>query len=134
MTDEALEAVLRLLAEGRLTAEEAGPILDALDDDRGRARAMAARPGPARLRRTTRPRARRPTTAPARTLRVHVTGTRPDGHQPAHPAVARPGGDQPGSRYLRGDLGPDPRGDRGRHKGSILEVDDAGDGVRISIE
>ena len=32
MPDEALESVLRLLAEGRLTAEEAGPIIDALDD------------------------------------------------------------------------------------------------------
>ncbi|HEY7700934.1 MAG TPA: hypothetical protein VIB02_01390 [Candidatus Limnocylindrales bacterium] len=32
MTDEALDAVLRLVADGRLTAEEARPILDALDD------------------------------------------------------------------------------------------------------
>jgi hypothetical protein len=31
MPDDALESVLRLVAEGRLTAEEAGPILDALD-------------------------------------------------------------------------------------------------------
>jgi hypothetical protein len=30
MTDDALDRVLRLVAEGRLTAEEAGPILDAL--------------------------------------------------------------------------------------------------------
>ncbi len=30
MSDDALEAVLRLVAEGRLTADEAGPILDAL--------------------------------------------------------------------------------------------------------
>ncbi len=34
MTD-ALDRVLRLVAEGRLTAEEAGPILAALDDDAG---------------------------------------------------------------------------------------------------
>ena len=31
MTDDALERVLRLVAEGRLTADEAGPILDALE-------------------------------------------------------------------------------------------------------
>jgi hypothetical protein len=30
MTDDALESVLRLVAEGRLSAAEAGPILDAL--------------------------------------------------------------------------------------------------------
>jgi hypothetical protein len=30
MTDQALDSVLRLVAEGRLTADEAGPILDAL--------------------------------------------------------------------------------------------------------
>lgn len=32
MADDATQRVLRLVAEGRLTAEEAGPILDALDD------------------------------------------------------------------------------------------------------
>lgn len=31
MADDALETVLRLVAEGRLTADEAGPILAALD-------------------------------------------------------------------------------------------------------
>jgi hypothetical protein len=31
MPDDALDRVLQLVAEGRLTAEEAGPILDALD-------------------------------------------------------------------------------------------------------
>jgi hypothetical protein len=31
MPDDALESVLRLVAEGRLSAEEAGPILDALE-------------------------------------------------------------------------------------------------------
>ncbi|MCI0582034.1 MAG: hypothetical protein L0227_03905 [Chloroflexi bacterium] len=39
----AMERVLRLVAEGRLTAEEAGPILDALDPD---ARPGAASPPP----------------------------------------------------------------------------------------
>lgn len=31
MPDDALEAVLRLVADGRLSAEEAGPIIDALE-------------------------------------------------------------------------------------------------------
>jgi hypothetical protein len=31
MADDALESVLRLVADGRLSAEEAGPILDALE-------------------------------------------------------------------------------------------------------
>lgn len=31
MPDDALESVLRLVADGRLTAEEAGPILDAIE-------------------------------------------------------------------------------------------------------
>ena len=31
MPDDALESILRLVAEGRLTAAEAGPILDALE-------------------------------------------------------------------------------------------------------
>jgi hypothetical protein len=32
MPEDALERVLRLVAEGKLTADEAGPILDALDE------------------------------------------------------------------------------------------------------
>ena len=57
MPDDPLESVLRLVAEGRLTAEEAGPILDALDarperptDDPRPAGAAAAPPsgGPGR--------------------------------------------------------------------------------------
>jgi hypothetical protein len=43
MPDDALESVLRLVAEGRLTAEEAGPILDALAP-RPAAEADASRP------------------------------------------------------------------------------------------
>ena len=42
---------------------------------------------------------------------------RPRGHQPAHPAVPRPCRARPGPRHLRGDLGSDPRGDRGRDQG-----------------
>ena len=45
---EGIETVLRLVAEGRLTAEEAGPILDALDAQAGaEAAAQAGRTPPA---------------------------------------------------------------------------------------
>ena len=58
MPDEALEGVLRLLAEGRLTAEEAGPIIDALDGGPVRTAIRAAR----RTTGSRRPAARRPGT------------------------------------------------------------------------
>jgi hypothetical protein len=53
MPDDALERVLRLVAEGRLSAEEAGPILDALEargapaptDDPAPTAASATSPG-----------------------------------------------------------------------------------------
>ena len=65
MSDDALEAVLRLVAEGRLTADEAGPILDALQaradqptfDDPRPADAAATSPGG----------------GPGRAIRVEVT-------------------------------------------------------------
>jgi hypothetical protein len=43
MSDDPLEAVLRLVAAGRLTAEEAAPILDALDASGARAAWSTAR-------------------------------------------------------------------------------------------
>jgi hypothetical protein len=56
MPDDALESILRLVAEGRLSAEEAGPILDALEarasssttQDSESATDVDARRGPAR--------------------------------------------------------------------------------------
>ncbi len=45
MPDDALESVLRLVADGRLSAEEAGPILDALETRTNAAPTSAARPG-----------------------------------------------------------------------------------------
>jgi hypothetical protein len=52
MPDDALESVLRLVSEGRLTADEAGPILDALAErptthaaDSGPSAAPATSPG-----------------------------------------------------------------------------------------
>lgn len=43
MPDDVLESVLRLVEEGRLSAEEAGPVLDALGRD---AEARSEDPGP----------------------------------------------------------------------------------------
>jgi hypothetical protein len=66
MPDDALDSVLRLVAEGRLTPEEAGPILDALGAV-GQADATRARPDPA-------PRsAAPPGGGPGRAIRLEVT-------------------------------------------------------------
>lgn len=66
MADDALESVLRLVADGRLSAAEAGPILDALDV-RGAPGDQDKDPGPAGAS------AAPPTGGPGRALRVEVT-------------------------------------------------------------
>jgi len=63
MTDDALERVLRLVADGRLTADEAGPILDALELRSSPETAGPASTGPAAG----------PGGGPGRALRVEVT-------------------------------------------------------------
>ena len=132
MPDEALEAVLRLLAEGRLTAEEAGPILDALD----------GRPGTPGQGDTTRNGARpsagttsdQSDDSPARIFRVQVTERGKTVINLRIPlslgraAITQvPGISEATSDRIREAI-------EAGIKGSILEVDDAGDGVRISIE
>jgi hypothetical protein len=66
MSDDAVAAVLRLVAEGRLTAAEAGPILDALDGDVRNA-TVAHLPDPADGA------AAPPASGPGRAIRVEVT-------------------------------------------------------------
>jgi hypothetical protein len=66
MPDDALESVLRLVAEGRLTPEEAGPILDALGAE-GSSVHTTKRPGPAA--RSAAP----PGGGPGRAIRLEVT-------------------------------------------------------------
>ena len=92
MPDDALDRVLRLVADGRLTAAEAAPILDALE----------SRPAAERLRSDDAARGRRPTAGHARQdpARPGHRG-RPGRHQPPHPAVARTGGHQPGAGPVR---------------------------------
>ncbi|MFL5675223.1 MAG: hypothetical protein ACJ779_09460 [Chloroflexota bacterium] len=131
MPDEALESVLRMLADGRLTAEEAGPIIDALGGSGpqtdGVPGASEARPDGATTGATT-------DDSPARALRVLVTE-----HGRAvinlriplslgRAAITRvPGISDATSDRIREAI-------EAGIKGPILDVDDAGDGVRISIE
>jgi hypothetical protein len=126
MPDEALDRVLRLIAEGRLTAAEAAPILDALDGRATRDEAEA----PAG---TDRP-ADDPTGAPGKVLRVQVTEAGRAVINLRIPlslgraAISQvPGLSESTSDRIREAI-------EAGVKGSILEVDDAGDGVRISIE
>jgi hypothetical protein len=64
MPDDALESVLRLVAAGRLSAEEAGPILDALQ---ARPDRSSEDPRPAEAAATS------PGGGPGRAIRVEVT-------------------------------------------------------------
>lgn len=126
MPDDALESVLRLVADGRLTAEEAGPILDALDD---RGAAPRTDPGPADAS------ARPPAGGAGRAIRVEVTES---GRQVVNLRVPLALG-QDALRRVPGLS--DAATDRIRDAiesgltGPIVEVDDPdGDGVRIVIE
>jgi hypothetical protein len=132
MPDEALESVLRLLAEGRLTAEEAGPIIDALDG-RNSAPPRGGAPGAGGTSQKAAD-VPPPDASPARILRVQVTEhgrTIINLRIPlslGRAAIAQvPGISEATSDRIREAI-------EAGVKGSILEVDEAGDGVRISIE
>jgi len=130
MPDDALERVLRLVAEGRLTADEAGPILDALEErgaDREAAETGAAsnrddQPDPAANR------------DPAKTLRVEVTdGGRAVVNLRIPLSLGRAALSQgPGISAATSDrlLEAITAG----IKGPIVDVDEGDDGVRISLE
>ena len=118
----AFDRVLRLVADGRLTAEEAGPILDALDGTSDAADEM------------TTDAAGRASDAPARTLRVEVTEAGRTVINLRIPlslgraAISQvPGISEATSDRIREAIA-------AGIKGPIVEVDDEGDGVRISIE
>jgi hypothetical protein len=135
MADDPLEQVLRLVAEGRLTAEEAAPILAALEP-------VPARPGPGRTRSDAAPapeseggpRGRRPVDDPATALRIEVVEAgRAVVNLRLPIGVGRFALDRvPG---LSGD-----QVDRVREalrsglNGPVLEVADGDDGVRIVLE
>ena len=133
MPDDALERVLRLVAEGRLTADEAGPIIDALDDRAGSERGAggASGSGSARQEEVITDANDRD---PAKTLRVEVTdGGRAVINLRIPLSLGRAALNQvPGIS--------DATSDRIREaidagiKGTIVDVDDGDDGVRISLE
>ena len=125
MPDEtaALDHVLRLVAEGRLSADEAGPILDALDGSSTRA---PEAPDDAT--------GGRDDDGPARALRVEVTEAGRTVINLRIPlslgraAITRvPGISEATSDRIREAI-------EAGIRGPIVEVDDGGDGVRISIE
>jgi hypothetical protein len=129
MPDDAFERVLRLVAEGRLSADEAGPILDALEDRDGASggsTARAAGADDAAAEATER--------GPAKTLRVEVTdGGRAVINLRIPLSLGRAALNQvPGIS--------DATSDRIREaidagiRGTIVDVDDGDDGVRISLE
>jgi hypothetical protein len=128
MPEDAMATVLRLVADGRLSAAEAGPLLDALDDAPGS--------GPASPTATATATAdARPSAGPGRAIRVEVT----EGGRKVvnlrvpvslgRAALARvPGLSGETTDRVRDAL------ERGL-TGPILDVDDgSGDGVRIVIE
>jgi hypothetical protein len=118
----ALDRVLRLVAEGRLTAEEAGPILDALEGSSGDMRDGADEPSS------------RTDDAPARALRIEVTEAGRTIINLRIPlslgraAITQvPGISEATADRIREAI-------EAGIRGPIVEVDDQGDGVRISIE
>ncbi len=118
----AFDRVLRLVADGRLTAEEAGPILDALD---GTSDAADETAGDG---------LEEPPGAPARALRVEVTEAGLAIINLRIPlslgraAISQvPGISEATSDRIREAIA-------AGIKGPIVEVDEGGDGVRISIE
>jgi hypothetical protein len=131
MPEDAFERVLRLVAEGRLTADEAGPILDALEDRDG---APGGAGGPGAGAGHDDPSGETTDRGPAKTLRVEVTdGGRAVINLRIPLSLGRAALNQvPGIS--------DATSDRIREaidagiKGTIVDVDDGDDGVRISLE
>ena len=134
MPDDALERVLRLVAEGRLTADEAGPILDALEDRGGSAGGFAAAGAAGGATNQDDVPADVNDRDPAKTLRVEVTDA---GRAVINLRIPL----SLGRAALNQVPGiSDATSDRIREaieagiKGPIVDVDDGDDGVRISLE
>ena len=136
MTADPLEQVLRLVAEGRLTADEAAPILAALDEREpaGPGAACSARGRPGRSAPGLRPGHDDSRGRGASVLRIEV---RDHGRQVVNLRLPIAAG-----RFAL-DSVPGLSGDqvdrvrealRSGRTGPLLEVDDHGDGVRISLE
>lgn len=127
-----LEQVLRLVAEGRLTAAEAAPILDALGVDGGRAGGTGTAPGA-----DDDPPAEAPTggaRGSASSIRIEVSdGDRKVVNLRVPISLGRFGLDRiPGLGGGNIDLVRQALAE-GR-SGTILDIDDDGHGVRIALE
>lgn len=135
--DAALETVLRLVAEGRLTADEAAPILDALETKGGEPPNAPSPPPRPAASGPTPPNPPRPFVtddSPARAIRIEVTET---GRSVINLRVPLslgkaainqvPGISEATSERIREAI------DAGI-KGPIVDIDEDGDGVRISLE
>jgi hypothetical protein len=126
MPDDPVARILGLVAEGRLTPEEASRLLDALDGSTGhRAAAPAA---------TMPPRASDRREGPATSLRIQVLDTgRPVVNLRVPLSLGRaalervPGLSDATSDRIREAI-------EAGITGSILDIDEGNDGVRISIE
>jgi hypothetical protein len=133
MTDP-IEQVLRLVAEGRLTAAEAVPILDALDAD-ARDRAPAGEPAAGATGGDAGDDANRTSTGNPSSLRIEVSE---GGRRVVNLRIPVPLGRMaldriPGLAGSNADLIRQALADR--RIGPLLTVDDDdGDGVRISLE
>lgn len=132
MPDDALERVLRLVAEGRLTADEAGPILDALETRAAFLDAPTTRTTD-RSAAASAPKATADGTA-AKAIRIEISDNgRKVVNLRVPLALGRAALDRiPGLS--------DATAERVREalvsgiKGPIVDIDDDGDGVRIVIE
>jgi hypothetical protein len=124
---DALERVLQMVADGRLTAAEAAPILDAL----GTADASAGDPS---ANATQEPDAARSVGGAAKSLRVEITeGGRKVVNLRIPVSLGRMALDRvPGLSGNNADLVREALAD-GR-TGPLLEIDEEGDGVRIVLE
>ena len=131
MAGDSLEDILRLVDSGQLTAEEAIPILAALDEPASEPASETPAQGPgARAGGET----LRPDGGGPRTLRIEVTdGGRPVVNLRLPIAVGKLALDRvpglPTEQVMRVR-----EAMRSGYRGSILEVDDDGDGVRIVLE
>ena len=116
-----LEALLRLVSEGRITAEEAAPIVAALEekarsDARVDAGASAGGVSGSRRRARGRPTPGRRPGAPGGSKAARLRGReRPPGDQHADPARCGGVRDRPGARPVAGPPVPHRRGDPDRH-------------------
>jgi hypothetical protein len=125
MPDDAVARILGLVAEGRLTPEEASSLLDAFDGSTGEGRASAGT-------KPARPSDRRE--GPATSLRIQVLDTgRPVVNLRVPLSLGRaalervPGLSDATSDRIREAI-------EAGITGPILDIDEGNDGVRISIE